>query len=481
MDVPGFKIKQTIGHGGMAIVYLAVQESLSRDVVLKIMSTSHSEGSTFVERFMNEGRIIAGLQHPHIITIFDIGISDDRVWISMEYVNGGDLKNRIDLRMTPIEALELVINIGNALDFAHQRGIVHRDVKPQNILFRRDGTALLSDFGIAKEEETDTELTSTGTILGSPFYMSPEQAEGLLVDGRSDIYSLGIMFYEMLTGERPYPGDTAIKVIMQHIQSPVPDLPPGLERFQPLLNGMMAKKRDDRIPTAAALVEQVTKLRDAIRREEDPSITSEHEVEELHAAQQQLAAEKRRWRLVILGSCVVLLLLGLAGMLIYVESLRSSGLVKQLQHETVSTDPLVSQASTTAAGGANAAPATDPVPGMGKQDVVQALEWLAKNSLQANRLTQPPADNAYYYFSRLLALDPENEAARNGFSQIAENYVAHAEREFSRRNYGKAQAYIALGLQVAPDNKSLLDLQSFIDRHEESFIDKIYGFFRGGG
>jgi len=481
MNVPGFKIKQTIGHGGMAVVYLAVQESLSRDVVLKVMSTSHSEGSTFVERFMNEGRIIAGLQHPHIITIFDIGTANDRVWISMEYVNGGDLKNRIDLRMTPIEALELVVNIGTALDFAHQRGIVHRDVKPQNILFRRDGTALLSDFGIAKEEETDTELTSTGTILGSPFYMSPEQAEGLLVDGRSDIYSLGIMFYEMLTGERPYPGDTAIKVIMQHIQSPVPDLPPGLERFQPLLNGMMAKKRDDRIPTAAALVEQVTKLRDAIRREEDPSITSEHEVEELHAAQQQLAAEKRRWRLVILGSCVVLLLLGLAGMLIYVESLRSSGLVKQLQHETVSTDPLVSQASATAAGGANTAPAMEPVPGMGKQNVVQALEWLAKNSLQANRLTQPPADNAYYYFSRLLALDPENEAARNGFSQIAENYVAHAEREFSRRNYGKAQAYIALGLQVAPDNKSLLDLQSFIDRHEESFIDKIYGFFRGGG
>ncbi len=480
MNVPGFRIKKTIGQGGMATVYLAVQESLSRDVVLKIMSTSHSAGSTFVERFMNEGRIIAGLQHPHIITIFDIGTADDRVWISMEHVNGGDLKNRIDLRMTPVEALELVINIGSALDFAHQRGIVHRDVKPQNILFRRDGTALLSDFGIAKEEETDTELTSTGTILGSPFYMSPEQAEGMLVDGRTDIYSLGIMFYEMLTGERPYPGDTAIKVIMQHIQSPVPELPPELERFQPLLNGMMAKKRDDRIPTAAALVEQATALHDTIRREEDPSITSEHEIEELRAAQQQLATEKRRWRLVILGSCVALLLVGFAGLQIYAQSLQSSGLVNQPQHETVSTEPLVSQTSA-AAVGANAAPATETVPGMGRQDVVRALEWLANNSLQANRLTQPPADNAYYYFSRLLALDPENEAARNGFSRIAENYVVRAEQEFSRRNYGKAQAYIALGLQVAPDNKSLLDLRSFIGQHEESILDKIYGFFRGNG
>jgi serine/threonine-protein kinase PpkA len=480
MDVQGFKIKQTIGHGGMAIVYLAVQESLSRDVVLKVMSTSHSEGSTFVERFMNEGRIIAGLQHPHIITIFDIGTTDNRVWISMEYVNGGDLKNRIDLRMTPMEALELVINIGGALDFAHQRGVIHRDVKPQNILFRRNGTALLSDFGIAKEEETDAELTSTGTILGSPFYMSPEQAEGMLVDGRTDIYSLGIMFYEMLTGERPYPGDTAIKVIMQHIQSPVPELPPGLERFQPLLNDMMAKKRDDRIPTAAALIEQATALRDTIRREEDPSITSEHEVEELRAAQRQLATQKRRWRLLILGSCVVLLLVGFAALPIYVESLKSSAFVKQHYQETVSTESLVSEVNAAAAA-ANAATATDTVPGMSKQAVVQALEWLAKNSLQANRLTQPPADNAYYYFSRLLALDPANEAPRKGFAKIAEIYTVLAEREFSRRSYGKAQAYIALGLQVAPDNKSLLDLRSFIDQHEESIIDKIFGFFRESG
>ncbi|MDX1514070.1 MAG: serine/threonine-protein kinase, partial [Gammaproteobacteria bacterium] len=246
MEIPGFKIKETIGQGGMATVYLAVQESLSRDVVLKVMSTSHSEGSNFVDRFMNEGRIIAGLQHPHIITIFDIGNQDGRVWISMEYVNGGDLKSRIEMGMTPVEALELVVNLSSALDFAHKRGIVHRDVKPQNILFRRDGTALLSDFGIAKETQTDTELTSTGTILGSPFYMSPEQAEGMLVDGRTDIYSLGVMFYEMITGERPYPGDTAIKVIMQHIQSPVPKLPEEFARFQPLLERMMAKDRDDR-------------------------------------------------------------------------------------------------------------------------------------------------------------------------------------------------------------------------------------------
>jgi serine/threonine-protein kinase PpkA len=223
----------------MATAYLAVQESLGRDVCLKTMPTSKGDNTSFLERFMNEGRIIAALQHPHIITIHDIGATGDLVWISMEYVNGGDLKNRIELGMNPLEALELVAKIGSALDFAHKRGVVHRDVKPQNILFRRDGTPLLSDFGIAKEVQIDTELTSTGTILGSPYYMSPEQAEGLQVDGRTDIYSLGVLFYEMLTSERPYPGDTAIKVIMQHIQSPVPQLPEDFQQYQPLLNKIM--------------------------------------------------------------------------------------------------------------------------------------------------------------------------------------------------------------------------------------------------
>ncbi len=480
MDIPGFQIKETIGHGGMATVFLAVQESLSRDVVLKIMTASHTEGSNFVDRFMNEGRIIAGLQHPHIITIFDIGNQDGRVWISMEYVNGGDLKNRIEMGMTPLEALELVKNIAGALDFAHKRGIVHRDVKPQNILFRRDGTALLSDFGIAKETQVDTELTSTGTILGSPFYMSPEQAEGLLVDGRTDIYSLGVILYEMLTGDRPYPGDTAIKVIMQHIQSPVPKLPEELERFQPLLERMMAKDREDRCANAQTLTEEAEVLYKTINREMHPSATTAMEHEAIRNEKERLATEKRRWRLIILSSCAVLLMLVMAGFYVYVESLKPARLVKQAIPESAAARPPDKQFNPGEAV-KNAAVATESVPGMSKQDVARALQWLAKNSLEENRLTQPPADNAYYYFSRLLALDPENKAAKDGFSKIAENYMVLAEREFSGRNYGKAQAYIALGLQVDPDNKPLLELRSFLEHREKSMVDKIVDFFRGGG
>jgi serine/threonine-protein kinase PpkA len=142
--------------------------------------------------------------------------------------------------------------VSSALACAHNEGIVHRDVKPANILFRSDCTALLGDFGIAKQTSVDRELTSTGTILGSPFYMSPEQAEGQQVDGRADIYSLGVILYDMLTGNRPYQGDSAVKVILQHLQQPVPVLPGDLSRFQPLLNRMMAKDRDLRVQQAQA-------------------------------------------------------------------------------------------------------------------------------------------------------------------------------------------------------------------------------------
>ncbi len=463
----------------MATAYLAVQESLGRDVCLKTMPTSKGDNTSFLERFMNEGRIIAALQHPHIITIHDIGATGDLVWISMEYVNGGDLKNRIELGMNPLEALELLAKIGSALDFAHKRGIIHRDVKPQNILFRRDGTPLLSDFGIAKEVQIDTELTSTGTILGSPYYMSPEQAEGMQVDGRTDIYSLGVLFYEMLTSERPYPGDTAIKVIMQHIQSPVPELPEDLQQYQPLLNKIMCKEPNERMPTAAALVEEAEALHQTLHREMYPSATAAAEAKAIQSEKDRLQAEKRKWRMTILGACCVVLVIAFGSLQVYIESLKPTHIVKQRASETEITQPLDVQASVNSQ--SISAGATGTTPGLSKQQVIKALTWLAVNSLQENRLTYPPADNAYYYFSRLLAMDPENESAKDGFSNIAERYTELAEQEFSNRNFGKAQAYIALGLQVKPDHTSLLDLQAMIQDREKSALDKFFEFLKGTG
>jgi len=181
-------------------------------------------------------------------------------YISMEYVQGGDLKQRLELPMSDEEALDILGKVSNALNEAHKHGIVHRDVKPANILFPDTNTPLLTDFGIAKEVDNENDLTSTGIFLGSPNYVSPEQADGLKIDGRADIYSLGCLFYEMLTGEKPYISTSVIDIVIQHKQAPIPDLPEDLKEYQDLLNGMMAKDRDKRIPDAESLVQKIEKL-----------------------------------------------------------------------------------------------------------------------------------------------------------------------------------------------------------------------------
>ncbi len=470
MEVPGYTIKRTIGQGGMATAHLAIQHSLQREVVLKTMNTRDQESADFLERFLNEGRIVASLRHPNIITIYDIGQAGRYVYIAMEYVEGGDLKHRIQESIAPKTAISIIVDIAQALEYAHGHGIIHRDVKPANILFRGDGTPLLSDFGIAKQVSADAELTSTGTILGSPFYMSPEQSEGFVVDGRTDIYSLGVILYEMLTGERPYTGDTAIKVIMHHIQSPLPKLPKTLSEYQPLLDRMMAKDRRKRLRNAGQLVTEARRLLDS-GTDRTPAAGDA-------ADEGKKRARGSSRRLVGALALVVLAVISVGGWYLVAEASRPSSLVQRAPGNTEAPS-----APTTLEPPPAAVLQTEPGAAGGQQvdraDAIKALEWLAKNSVREDRLTQPPADNAYYYYSRLLALDPQNPAAQKGFLEIAERFVVLAEMEFSRKDYTKAQAYITLGLQVDPGNEGLESLRSFIENRERSFLETVLALLRG--
>lgn len=473
MDIPGFKVKKTIGRGGMATVYLALQESLGRDVVLKTLNAESAEREDFVERFLNEGRIIASLRHPHIITIYDIGQAGDQVYIAMEYIEGGDLKTRLLQPMSITEALDILYAVASALASAHAKGIVHRDVKPANILFRSDGTPLLSDFGIAKRLAMDSELTSTGTILGSPFYMSPEQSEGHDIDGRTDIYSLGVIAFEMFTGQRPYQGDSAIKVILQHIQSPIPQMPQGLQRLQPLINEMMAKDPDRRIQTANSLVRRIDEFR---RSERDPLTVT-------HAQLRTVQRHRRlgiRTRVAILLACMLMLGVGFGAFYAWTETLGRSQ-ITPAQAAAARNESGVLPPGQSLANRIPRVPSSVPgeTPPELREDVSKALDWLARHSLEENRLTQPPADNAFYYYSRLLAIDPQNPRALQGFADIAERFVVLAEEEYAKGNNGKAQAYIALGLQVQPSNESLLALQSFIEDKRMGTLETLLQFLVG--
>ncbi|CAK0762311.1 serine/threonine-protein kinase PpkA [Gammaproteobacteria bacterium] len=258
--IPGYIIDRLIGQGGMATVYLATQESLSRPVAMKLLR--NTDNSQFSSRFLNEGRMIAGLTHTNIITIYDIGIHDNYHYISMEYVKGGDLKSRINSGITLDAAFDIFEKIGSCLGFVHSKGLVHRDIKPANILFRADGTPLLSDFGIAKQLQVKNDLTTTGMIIGSPHYLSPEQAKGLKdVDGRTDLYGLGVVFYEMLTRKKPFESDSHMSVIFKHLTEPVPKLPAEYAKFQPFLERLMAKDYADRFATAEEMLDALRVLR----------------------------------------------------------------------------------------------------------------------------------------------------------------------------------------------------------------------------
>lgn len=262
MQIPGFDIDGEIGQGAMASVYLATQRSLQRKVALKVMAASLAADPTFCERFLREGRTLARLAHPHIATIHDIGNVGELYYMAMEYLPSGTLKERIAAGLTPEQGLIYVRQMAQALGYAHAQGLVHRDVKPANILFRADGNAVLSDFGIAKSLDDHTQFTQAGFAVGTPSYMSPEQARGLEIDGRADLYALGVVLYEILVGKLPYSGTDALSTALAHLTEPLPELPIEHGRYQEILRGLLAKDPNERFADAAALLAALDRLPD---------------------------------------------------------------------------------------------------------------------------------------------------------------------------------------------------------------------------
>ncbi len=261
VTLPGYQIKDVLGKGGMAIVYLAVQESVGREVALKILVPDHTD-ETFSERFLSEARIISSLNHPNIITVYDAGVYQGCHYMTMEYVPGKSLRDARDL-LTRKQKIQIIKQVAQALDYAGKKGYVHRDIKPENILIHEDGRAILTDFGIARSLDVTRGLTVTGKTIGTPYYMSPEQTKGIKVDHRSDIYSLGIVLFQALAGYLPYDGPSVVAIGIKHISDPIPDLPPGLEIFQPIINKAMSKNPGHRYTNAGDLFSALDAITDA--------------------------------------------------------------------------------------------------------------------------------------------------------------------------------------------------------------------------
>ena len=261
ITIPGYRILRELGAGGMATVYLAIQESFDREVALKVMSPMFNVDPSFATRFVREARIISQIHHASIVPVHDVGEHRRHQYLSMEYLPGGDLKHRLQTQ-GPDATLALTVcrAIASALELAHRKKFVHRDIKPENILFREDGTPVLTDFGIARAIDSGTSLTRVGTLVGTPAYMSPEQIKGLELDGRTDLYSLGIVLYEMLTGSQPYRADSTLSLALKHISETLPPLPNQFAQFQPVLDRLTARERDERFANGAEALEALNRL-----------------------------------------------------------------------------------------------------------------------------------------------------------------------------------------------------------------------------
>ena len=307
----------------MSSVYLAEQESFQRQVAIKILPAIVAESKDYGPRFLREARIAANLSHPSIVTVFDTGFHEGSYYLAMEHLPGGDLKQRFAAGISIAETLDIVQDIAYALDYAQDKGVVHRDIKPANIMFREDGSLAIVDFGIAREFLSDMQMTQTGVVVGTPNYMSPEQSAGREIDSRADVYALGILLFELLTGYVPFSASGAAAIGVKHLTAKVPRLPRALRALQPPVNRALQKKPEDRFQRGSEFALAIEELRgklpaallDTVVRSEDADVTpsgsrsrsggstsssalrlrrSTHE--RLHSRSRALASE-RRWRL----------------------------------------------------------------------------------------------------------------------------------------------------------------------------------------
>jgi eukaryotic-like serine/threonine-protein kinase len=263
VTIRGHRFVRELAIGGTSMVYLAESERAGEMVVLKVLRDAPLAGdeSTQFSRFLQEYELISKVRHPNVVRIFDLGIADDHAYLAMEYFQRGDLRSLIASGLDGPESLAHLAEMAAALQVVHAVGVLHRDLKPGNIMLRTDGSVALIDFGLAKHVQVDVEITATGEIFGTPYYMSPEQGHGQSLDERSDLYSLGVIFYEMLMRQKPYIAQTPMAVIYMHANAPIPLLPEELRKYQVVLNKLLAKDPVHRFASASALLAKIEELR----------------------------------------------------------------------------------------------------------------------------------------------------------------------------------------------------------------------------
>jgi len=482
-EIPGFKILKTLGRGGMAAVYIGLQESMDREVAIKVMLPQLLTDPSFGERFLREARIAAKLAHPHIVAVIDVGVNGDFYYMAMEYHPGGDLKARIREGLNQKDSVRIMKEIAAALDYAHKNGFVHRDIKPDNILFSRSGSAVLSDFGIARAADGATHLTATGAVVGTPHYMSPEQAQGKPVDGRADLYSLGIMFYQMLTGKVPYTGDSALSIGIKHIRDPLPKLPEGLSKYQTFLDKLLAKDPADRWQTGADVVRtlEVLEADGTLSGSETMAATAVMApVDETQVMSTTSGAGKKKSSLgLVLGLLVVA---GIGGAVAWQQGLIGRGTEPAATPAPVVAPPVAREESPKTVEVAKAKPVTPVVQSKPKPrpapapkapprpdpNVAKVNDYLnqAEDYLAPSRLSESRLESAMRVYRSAKVLAPNDPRLRRLPDRIASGYEVLADEQRIKQAWEAARRLANKGLAVLPDHRSLKNMLAKIDSDE---------------
>lgn len=519
INIAGFNIHELVGQGGMATVYKAT-DSQSRCVALKVLSPSLAADPNFLSRFQKEIRLLTKLDHPNIVKVFQAGEHEHKHYISMEFADNGELEDKIKHGLQPEQALQYLIQIAQGLNYAHQKGYIHRDMKPANILFRKDGSLMVSDFGIAKPlsgtETITVSLTKTGVSIGTPHYMSPEQARGQTLDYRADLYSLGCIFYEMLTQQKCYDADDGFAVCLMHINDSIPQLPSHLQFFQPTLNKLLAKNPDDRFTTTAQLIEHLQQLSSKLQTQ-DFSATVVLPICDAIPKKPKRFLKPTLLTLTIGGLFAATGYFSYPHWSVYLNNLTATTATTQTtvpittseatpQEDTgriqdaqntpqpqsvtqITTDAQPEQPAATTPAPEATQPTVEPVTTTPVVDqppadthttpnitttpatvepTWQTLLTAAQQDLQANRLTKPEGDNAFQKFTEVLQQDPNNAEAKQGLQTIAARYVSLAQRKLKQQQFAQAMQYLEKAQQVNPQHATLNTLRQQIAQAQQA-------------
>lgn len=463
-EIPGYKILEPLGEGGMATVYLAIQENFQRKVAVKILSQRLLSDASFGVRFLREARIVAQLSHQHIVPVFDVGQHGDYHYIAMELLRGGDLKQRLAKGMPLADCLDIVQQIASALHYASKKNFVHRDIKPENILFRENGSAVVSDFGIARSTESETNMTLTGTIIGTPSYMSPEQAQALTLDGRSDLYSLGVILFEMLTGNVPYTADSAISIGLKHITDPIPELPEEVADFQGIIDKALAKSPEDRFQTGHEFIEALEDLQhDLLEGGASTTIISPEALKRHKSASNRRRStgnQAIRSRSKTSGGRIAKSVSqrsrsgtrsGATTRTTRAGQGQPTGLLSKqnlLAASVVAALVLGGTAGYLYLGEDSTTPASVAEQNAFSKKTLALLEQ-AKAAMEDGRWYEPPNNSAQYFYTTALALAPRNKEAIAGIEALVVKYLDNARQAITENNEAKAVEWLNQSSQVA--------------------------------